>query len=89
MRLHNWAFDDPSVFEQWYGNLVDETGADVMGRRSPTTRSRTGRQGPAGRRAVLRRHPSVLAGADPVFRFVTERTCSLRLGRRLARSASG
>jgi hypothetical protein len=27
MRLHNWAFDDPSVFERVYGNLVEETGA--------------------------------------------------------------
>jgi dihydrofolate reductase len=23
MRLHNWAFDDPSVFERVYGNLVE------------------------------------------------------------------
>ena len=34
MRLHNWAFDDPSVFERVYGNLVEETGAVIMGRRS-------------------------------------------------------
>jgi len=34
MRLHNWAFDDPSVFERVYGNLIDETGAVIMGRRS-------------------------------------------------------
>jgi dihydrofolate reductase len=34
MRLHNWAFDDPSVFEEVFGNLVEETGAVVMGRRS-------------------------------------------------------
>ena len=33
MRLHNWAFDDPSVFEQVFGNLVEETGAVIMGRR--------------------------------------------------------
>src|SRR5215216_6478435 len=31
MRLHNWAFDDPSVFERVYGNLVEETGAVLMG----------------------------------------------------------
>jgi hypothetical protein len=24
MRLHNWAFDDPSVFQRVYGNLVEE-----------------------------------------------------------------
>jgi dihydrofolate reductase len=34
MRLHNWGFDDPSVFEQVYGDLVEETGAVIMGRRS-------------------------------------------------------
>jgi dihydrofolate reductase len=34
MRLHNWAFDDPSVAERVYGNLVEETGAVIMGRRS-------------------------------------------------------
>jgi hypothetical protein len=33
MRLHNWAFDDPSVFEQVFGNLIEETGAAIMGRR--------------------------------------------------------
>lgn len=34
MRLHNWAFDDPSVFDRVYGNLIEETGAVIMGRRS-------------------------------------------------------
>jgi hypothetical protein len=34
MRLHNWAFDDPSVFERVFGNLIEETGAVIMGRRS-------------------------------------------------------
>jgi dihydrofolate reductase len=34
MRLHNWAFDDPSVFEEVFGNLMQETGAVIMGRRS-------------------------------------------------------
>jgi len=34
MRLHKWAFDDPSVFERVYGNLVEETDAVIMGRRS-------------------------------------------------------
>ena len=35
MRLHNWAFDDPSVFEQVYGNLVEETWS-----RKPKTRTK-------------------------------------------------
>jgi dihydrofolate reductase len=34
MRLHNWAFDDPSVFEEVFGDLMQETGAVIMGRRS-------------------------------------------------------
>jgi dihydrofolate reductase len=34
MRLHNWAFDDPSVFERVFGNLIEETGAVIMGRRT-------------------------------------------------------
>ncbi len=34
MRLHNWMFDDPSVFEQVYGDLRNDTGAVIMGRRT-------------------------------------------------------
>jgi dihydrofolate reductase len=34
MRLHNWAFDDPSVFDKVYGKITEETGAVIMGRRS-------------------------------------------------------
>ena len=34
MRLHNWAFDDPSVFERVFGDLTEGTGAVIMGRRS-------------------------------------------------------
>jgi dihydrofolate reductase len=34
MRVHNWAFDDPSVFERVYGDLTENTGAVIMGRRS-------------------------------------------------------
>ena len=34
MRLHNWIFDDPSVFERIYGNLLEETGAVILGRRT-------------------------------------------------------
>jgi hypothetical protein len=33
MSLHNWAFDDRSVFERVYARLVEETGAVIMGRR--------------------------------------------------------
>ena len=34
MRLHNWAFDDPAVMDRVFGNLTEETGAVIMGRRS-------------------------------------------------------
>jgi dihydrofolate reductase len=34
MRLHNWMFDDPSVFERVFGDLTTNTGAVIMGRRS-------------------------------------------------------
>ena len=34
MRLHNWAFDGPSLFERVHGRLVEETRALIMGRRS-------------------------------------------------------
>ena len=32
--LHNWMFDDPSVFEEVYGEVTEKTGAVIMGRRS-------------------------------------------------------
>ena len=57
MRLHNWAFDDPSVFERFLGDLTEGTGAVIMGRRSyDNSIDELGRQGPARRRPVLRRH---------------------------------
>src|SRR5688500_20408990 len=34
MRLHNWMFDDPTVFERVYGDLTESTGAVIMGRRT-------------------------------------------------------
>jgi dihydrofolate reductase len=73
MRLHNWAFDDPSVFERVYGNLVEETGAVIMGRRSyDNSIEAWGGKGPLGDVpcfVVTHRPP---ASADPVFTFVTD-----------------
>ena len=73
MRLHNWAFDDPSVFEQVYGNLVEETGAVIMGRRSyDNSIKEWGGKGPLGDVpcfVVTHRPP---ASSDPVFTFVTD-----------------
>jgi hypothetical protein len=31
MRLHNWMFDDPTVFERVSGDLTESTGAVIMG----------------------------------------------------------
>jgi hypothetical protein len=92
MRLHNWAFDDPSVFERVYGNLVEETGAVIMGRRSyDNSIEAWGGKGPFGDVpcfVVTHRPP---ASADPVFTFVTDGTRALwrRPRRWLATRASG
>jgi dihydrofolate reductase len=73
MRLHNWAFDDPSVFERVYGNLVEETGAVIMGRRTYNNSIQEwGGKGPLGETpcfVVTHKAPS---SADPVFTFVTD-----------------
>jgi dihydrofolate reductase len=73
MRLHDWAFDDPSVFERVSGNLLEETGAVIMGRRSyDNSIEAWGGKGPLGEVpcfVVTHRPP---AGSDPVFTFVTE-----------------
>ena len=74
MRLHNWAFDDPSVFEQVFGNLIEETGAVIMGRRSfDNSIEAWGGKGPLGEVpcfVVTHRPPP--ANLDPVFTFVIE-----------------
>jgi dihydrofolate reductase len=73
MRLHNWAFDDPSVFEQVFGNVLEETGAVIMGRRSyDNSIEAWGGKGPLGDVpcfVVTHRPP---AGSDPIFRFVSD-----------------
>jgi dihydrofolate reductase len=74
MRLHDWAFDDPSVFEQIYGNLIQETGAVIMGRRSyDNSIEEWGGKGPLGEVPcfVLTHRPQP-EGSDPVFTFVTD-----------------
>jgi dihydrofolate reductase len=73
MRLHNWAFDDPSVFERVYGNLIEETGAVIMGRRSyENSIEAWGGKGPLGEVpcfVVTRRE---LASPEPVFTVVMD-----------------
>ena len=73
MRLHNWMFDDPSVFEQVYGDLLEETGAVVMGRRSyDNSIEAWGGKGPMGDVPcfVVTHNPPASSG--PIFTFVTD-----------------
>jgi dihydrofolate reductase len=73
MRLHNWAFDDPSVFEQVYGNLVEETGAVIMGRRSyDNSIEAWGGKGPLGDVPCFVVTHKPPADPDAVFTFVTD-----------------
>jgi dihydrofolate reductase len=73
MRLHDWMFDDPSVFEEVYGDLAGGTGAVIMGRRTyDNSISEWGGKGPLGEVPcfVLTHRP--VEGADQVFTFVTD-----------------
>jgi dihydrofolate reductase len=73
MRLHNWAFDDPSVFERVFGNLIEETGAVIMGRRSyDNSIENWGGKGPLGEVPCFVVTHRPLDNADPVFTVVTD-----------------
>jgi dihydrofolate reductase len=73
MRLHNWAFDDPSVFEQVYGNLIEETGAVIMGRRSyDNSIEAWGGKGPLGDVPCFVVTHRPLEPPDPLFTVVPE-----------------
>lgn len=73
MRLHNWIFDDPSVFERLYGNLVEETGAVIIGRRTyDNAIPEWGGKGPIGDVPCFVVTHSPPASAAPIFTFVTD-----------------
>jgi dihydrofolate reductase len=73
MRLHNWAFDDPSVFERVYGSLVEETGAVIMGRRTyDNSIAAWEGKGPLGEVPCFVVTHSPPASSAPVFTFVTD-----------------
>ena len=73
MRLHNWAFDDPSVFDRVYGNLLEETGAVIMGRRSyDNSIEAWGGKGPLGDVPCFVVTHRPLAEAEPIFTAVTD-----------------
>jgi dihydrofolate reductase len=74
MRLHNWAFDDPSVFERVFGNLLAQTGAVIMGRRSyDNSIEAWGGKGPLGDvPCFVVTHEPPAGDVDPLFTFVTD-----------------
>jgi dihydrofolate reductase len=73
MRLHNWMFDDPSVFDRVYGNLVQETRAVIMGRRTyDNSIEAWGGKGPLDDVPCFVVTHRPLATADPVFTFVSD-----------------
>lgn len=73
MRLHNWMFDDPSVFEEVFGNLVEDTGAVIMGRRSyDNSIEAWGGQGPLGEVPCFVVTHRPIEGVGPVFTVVTD-----------------
>jgi len=73
MRLHNWAFDDPAVFERVYGDLVAETGAVIMGRRSyDNSIEAWGDKGPLGEVPCFVVTHDPPASTNPIFTFVND-----------------
>jgi dihydrofolate reductase len=73
MRLHNWMFDDPAVFERLYGDLTHETGAVVMGRRTyDNSVPEWGGKGPLGDVPCFVLTHGNVPQVDPVFTFVTD-----------------
>jgi dihydrofolate reductase len=73
MRLHNWMFDDPTVFEGVYGDLTENTGAVIMGRRTyDNSIEAWGGKGPLAEVPCFVVTHRPIEGADPLFTFVTD-----------------
>jgi dihydrofolate reductase len=71
MRLHNWMFDDPKVFEELYGDMTQNTGAVIMGRRTyDNSIGEWGQKGPLGDVPCFVVTHRPVEGVDPVFTFV-------------------
>ena len=72
-RLHNWMFDDPSVFEEVFGDITEKTGAVIMGRRSyDNSIEAWGGKGPIeGVPCFVVTHRPI-EGADPLFTVVPD-----------------
>ena len=73
MRLHNWMFDDPSVFEEVFGDLTQNTGAVIMGRRSyDNSIEAWGGKGPLGDVPCFVVTHRPIEGAGPIFTVVPD-----------------
>jgi dihydrofolate reductase len=73
MRLHDWAFGDPSVFERVYGDLTENTGAVIMGRRTyDNSIENWGGKGPLGEVPCFVVTHRPIEGADPIFTVVPD-----------------
>jgi dihydrofolate reductase len=73
MRLHNWMFDDPSIFDRIYGDLTKSTGAVIIGRRTyDNAIPEWGGSGPIGDVPCFVITHSPPPSAPPVFEFVTD-----------------
>ena len=73
MRLHNWGFDNPGVFERVFDNLIEDTGAVIMGRWTyDNSIPEWGGGGPIGDVPcfVITHDPPSSVG--PLFTFVTD-----------------
>jgi dihydrofolate reductase len=73
MRLHNWGFDDPAVMDRVFGNLTEETGAVIMGRRSyDNSIQEWGGKGPLGDVPCIVVTHRPFETPSPVFTVVTD-----------------
>ncbi|HEX5936973.1 MAG TPA: dihydrofolate reductase family protein [Actinomycetota bacterium] len=73
MRLHDWAFDDPSVFERVYGDITANTGAVIMGRRSyDNSIEAWGGKGPIEDVPCFVVTHRPMEGIDPIFTVVPD-----------------
>jgi dihydrofolate reductase len=73
MRLHNWMFDDPSVFEEVFGDVTQNTGAVIMGRRSyDNSIEAWGGKGPIEGVACFVVTHRPIEGVDPIFTVVDD-----------------
>ncbi|MBA2634676.1 MAG: dihydrofolate reductase family protein [Chloroflexi bacterium] len=73
MRLHNWGWEHPEVMDEVFGNLEEETGAIVMGRRSyDNSIQEWGGKGPIPNVPcfVITHNPP--ESSDPIFNWVRE-----------------